>query len=140
MMNIGDISTGISTFSLLLESIRLATLWAYNYCFGYSLFTYLEYPFLLLQQTVLFHLVAKYRNSRTLETSAINLIIFSSILLFANDVLPKWILSYLLACYSFFMNICFHLQSTNFNNFFSAILNLSRLHAQQWLLPVDSRN
>lgn len=90
---------GISTLSLLLESVRLAILWAYNYCFGYSPFTYLEYPFLLLQQMVLFHLVAKYRNSGTFQSTAINLSIALGILLFAYGALPKWILGYMLVCF-----------------------------------------
>lgn len=90
---------GISTFSLLLELCRLAILWAYNYCYGYSVFTYLEYPFLLIQQTILFHFVANYRNASTLQTTAITLSILSSVLLFLSGVLPKWILSYLLVMY-----------------------------------------
>lgn len=89
---------GISPSSLLLEACRLAILWAYNYCFGYSIFTYLEYPFLLLQTTVLIHLVTRYQNAAPIKSSATTFAIFCSILLFVNGVLPKWILGYLLVC------------------------------------------
>lgn len=96
------ICIGISTVSLLLESVRLAILWAYNYCHGYNIFTYLEYPFLLLQQTMLFHIVVTHRDTSELKATAIALSIFLSVFVFIFGVLPKGILSYLLVVYYWF--------------------------------------
>lgn len=132
---------GISTLSLLLESVRLAILWAYNYCFGYSLFTYLEYPFLLLQQMVLFHLVAKYRNSATLQSTAINLSIALGILLFAYGALPKWILGYMLVCFKNYDAFCilFHLQTQIlFHHTFCVVDNVGRMPGNGHCQPIHA--
>jgi len=34
----------------------------YNYCNGYSLMSYMEYPFILIQELILIFLVLKYKN------------------------------------------------------------------------------
>lgn len=48
--------------SLCLETVSYTIIMAYNYCNGYSLLTYLEYPLVLLEMYVFLLLVLYYEN------------------------------------------------------------------------------
>lgn len=54
--------------ALYLELFSYTLMMCYNYCNGYSLMSYLEYPVLLLQEYVLIFLVLKY--NRKLDKNA----------------------------------------------------------------------
>lgn len=82
--------------SLSLEVFRLSILWTYNYCSGYYFLTYLEYPLILAQQTILFYYVLKFKNLLASETVLLSMLIYMTIVLFMTETLPKIVLDYLI--------------------------------------------
>lgn len=90
------LSTGISLLSLSLEVFRLSILLTYNYCSGYYFLTYLEYPLILAQQSILFYYVLKFKNLLTVETVLLSMLVYLTIFLFMTEILPKIVLNYLI--------------------------------------------
>lgn len=90
------LSTGISLLSLSLEVFRLSILLTYNYCSGYYFLTYLEYPLILAQQSILFYYVLKFKNLLTVETVLLSMLLYLTIFLFMTEILPKIVLNYLI--------------------------------------------
>lgn len=87
---------GISLFSLSLELFRISILWTYNYCYGYPILMYLEHPLILIQQSILFYFVLKYKNLLDTEVVLLSLSIYLTIFLFMAEILPKQILEYVI--------------------------------------------
>lgn len=87
--------TGISLMSLYLELFSYTSMMLYNYCYGYSWLSYLEYPVLLIQEYILILLVLKYKRqlNRTTYTAAGGYIVV--VLLFGYQILPKFLLALL---------------------------------------------
>lgn len=83
-------------FSLSLEILRLAILLTYNYCYGYPILLYLEYPLILAQQSILFYFVLKYKNRLNIDVVMLPLLIYLTIILFMSEILPKIILEYII--------------------------------------------
>lgn len=79
-----------------MEVLRYAIMWMYNFCFGYSLLSYLEYPLLLVQQTILFYFVLKFNQLISIEIVLFGLLLAITILLFLIEVLPRVILAFLI--------------------------------------------
>lgn len=90
------LSTGISLLSLSLEVFRLSILLTYNYCSVYYFLTYLEYPLILAQQSILFYYVLKFKNLLTVETVLLSMLVYLTIFLFMTEILPKIVLNYLI--------------------------------------------
>uniref|UniRef100_A0A6B2EED3 Solute carrier family 66 member 3 n=1 Tax=Phlebotomus kandelakii TaxID=1109342 RepID=A0A6B2EED3_9DIPT len=87
---------GISTTALVLEVSSYTVTFSYNFCKGYALMSYLEYPILLLQEYVLIFLVLKYQGLLHQKS-----LIFAGIytfftVLFLSKLLPLWFLTALL--------------------------------------------
>lgn len=81
-------------------------MWMYNFCFGYSLLSYLEYPLLLVQQTILFYFVLKFNQLINVELVLFGLLLVITILLFMTEMLPRIILAFLIVSKKNFIS-CF---------------------------------
>lgn len=68
----------------------------YNFCFGYSLLSYLEYPLLLIQQTILLFFVLKINHLISVEIILFGILLLITLLLFMTELLPRVILAYLI--------------------------------------------
>lgn len=82
--------------SLSLEVLRQISLLTYNYCYGYPILMYLEYPLILIQQSILFYFVLKYKNLLVTETVLLSILVYLTMALFMIEVLPKTILEYVI--------------------------------------------
>lgn len=67
----------------------------YNYCYGYSLLSYMEYPVLLIQEYILILLVLKYQRQLNQMTYTIAGGYIFVVLLFGYQILPKFLLALL---------------------------------------------
>lgn len=85
--------------SLSLEVFRQSILLSYNYCYGYPILMYLEYPLVLIQQSILFYFVLKYKNLLVTETVLLSILVYLTIALFMTEVLPKTILGYVIVSF-----------------------------------------
>lgn len=90
-----SILTGISAMSLYLELFSYTSMMLYNYCYGYSLLSYMEYPVLLIQEYILILLVLKYQRQLNQRTFAYGGGYIVIVLLFAYQILPKFLLALL---------------------------------------------
>lgn len=79
-----------------IEVFRYLIVWMYNYCYGYAVLSYLEYPILLLQQVVLLYFILKFQNLITVEVIMCGMLLLITVALFMNGVLPREVLTYLL--------------------------------------------
>lgn len=68
---------------------------SYNYCNGYSILSYMEYPILLVQNYVLVLLVLKYKRLLCQRTYLIALAYFAVTALTLTKILPTFLLSLL---------------------------------------------
>lgn len=68
----------------------------YNFCFGYSLLSYLEYPLLLVQQTILLYFVLKFNQLISIEIVLFGLLLAIMVLMFMAEMLPRVILAFLI--------------------------------------------
>lgn len=89
-------ATGLSISAIGLEVLRYAIMWMYNVCFGYSLLSYMEYPLLLVQQTILFYFVLKFNQLISIEIALFSLLLVITIILFMTEMLPRVILAFLI--------------------------------------------
>lgn len=89
-------ATGLSISAIGLEVLRYAIMWMYNVCFGYSLLSYMEYPLLLVQQTILFYFVLKFNQLISVEVALFSLLLVITMLLFMTEMLPRVILAFLI--------------------------------------------
>lgn len=90
---------GISITSLYLELFSYTVMMLYNYCYGYSLLSYMEYPVLLVQEYILIFLVLKYKRLLVQNTYAAVAGYFAVVLLFAYQILPTFLLTVLVVSY-----------------------------------------
>lgn len=67
----------------------------YNYCYEYSLLSYLEYPILLVQQYIMIALVLKYKRMYNQNTYICVGAYFATVLLFGYHLLPSFLLAML---------------------------------------------
>lgn len=81
--------------SLCLETVCYTVIMAYNFCSGYSLLTYLEYPLVLLEMYVFLLLVLYYEN-RLHETTYMLLSVYFVTTLLVMRVAPVRLLAPLL--------------------------------------------
>lgn len=96
---------GISLFSLSLEVFRLVILLTYNFCYGSPILMYLEYPLVLVQQSILFYYVLKFKHLLDTDIVLLSMLIYLTMILFMADILPKTILEYLIVNVSKIWNI-----------------------------------
>lgn len=89
------ICTGISTTSLYLELAAYTVMMLYNYAYEYSLLSYLEYPILLVQEYILIGLVLYYKRLLNQKTSYMIGGYCAFTLLFAYQLLPRFLLAML---------------------------------------------
>lgn len=89
-------AAGVSISAVGLEVLRYAIMWMYNVCFGYSLISYMEYPLLLVQQTILFYFVLKFNQLISVEIALFSLLLVITMLLFMTEMLPRVILAFLI--------------------------------------------
>ncbi|GLH14551.1 hypothetical protein R5R35_008735 [Gryllus longicercus] len=86
---------GLNIYGLLLELSSYTIMTCYNYCNGYALLSYMEYPIILVQEIILIYLVLLYMNllnAFSVGAFGIYLTITASFLL---EIFPKSILSFL---------------------------------------------
>lgn len=57
---------------------------------------YLEHPLILIQQSILFYFVLKYKNLLATEVVLLSMLIYLTIFLFMAEILPKQILEYVI--------------------------------------------
>lgn len=86
---------GISPVALYLELFSYTVMMSYNYCNGYSMMSYLEYPILLLQDFVLVFLVLKYKRLLGKDAYLIALGYFAVTALVLTKIMPVFLLSLL---------------------------------------------
>lgn len=67
----------------------------YNYCYGYSLLSYMEYPVLLVQEYILIFMVLKYKRQLNQRTYASAGGYIAVVLMFGYQILPKFMLALL---------------------------------------------
>lgn len=72
----------------------------YNYCYGYAMLSYMEYPVLLIQEYALIFLVLKYKGLLTNNTYGITAAYFVTVLAFGYNILPKFLLAFLVVCWT----------------------------------------
>ncbi|XP_055688165.1 solute carrier family 66 member 3 [Lutzomyia longipalpis] len=87
---------GISTTALILEVSSYTVTFSYNFCKGYAIMSYLEYPVLLIQEYVLIFLVLKYQNLLFGRTYVFVGLYFFFATLFLSKIFPIWFLTALL--------------------------------------------
>lgn len=87
---------------------------------------YLEYPLVLVQQSVLFYYVLKFKHLLDTEIVLLSMLIYLTMILFMADILPKTILDYLIVNVSEIWNMkYFRLLKAIFSAY-----KMNRLHAQ----------
>lgn len=79
---------GISLNGLYLETLSYTVMMAYNYCSGYSLLSYMEYPVLLLQNYVLLALVLTYKRQLMTRNAATTAGIYAVVTLLVLRFMP----------------------------------------------------
>lgn len=121
--------TGISAMSLYLELFSYTSMMLYNYCYGYSLLSYMEYPVLLIQEYILILLVLKYKRQLNQTTYMAAGGYFAVVLLFGYQILPKFLLA-LLVVSELFLGV-YESDLTSWI-FFAAILHANRSHQQSY--------
>lgn len=123
--------TGISAMSLYLELFSYTSMMLYNYCYGYSLLSYMEYPVLLIQEYILILLVLKYQRQLNQRTCAYCAGYIVVVLLFAYQILPKFLLALLVVSESYPPYTASDVVLTDdLNSFFTAILHTNWSHQQ----------
>lgn len=73
----------------------------YNYCYGYSLLSYMEYPVLLVQEYILILMVLKYKRQFNQQTCIAVAGYVVVVTLFAYQILPKFLLAVLVVSNQF---------------------------------------
>lgn len=86
---------GINLYGLLLELSSYTIMACYNYCNGYALLSYMEYPIILVQEVILIYLVLKYQDSANLFSLVCFGLYCGITATFVTGVLPKSILAFL---------------------------------------------
>uniref|UniRef100_A0A1L8DTV7 Solute carrier family 66 member 3 n=1 Tax=Nyssomyia neivai TaxID=330878 RepID=A0A1L8DTV7_9DIPT len=87
---------GISTTALILEVSSYTVTFSYNFCKGYAIMSYLEYPVLLIQEYVLIFLVLKYQDLLHGKSYIFTGIYIFFTTLFLSKMVPLWFLTALL--------------------------------------------
>lgn len=85
--------SGISPTALYLEVFSYTVMMSYNYCNGYSILSYMEYPILLAQNFVLVVLVLKYKRLLSQNAYLIALGYFAVTAMALTKILPTVLLS-----------------------------------------------
>lgn len=57
---------------------------------------YLEYPLVLVQQSILFYYVLNFKRMLNTDTVLLSMLTFLTIILFITEILPKFLLAYLI--------------------------------------------
>lgn len=96
-LTICSFAVGLSVAAVSLEVLRYAIMWTYNCCFGYSSLSYLEYPILLLQQSILLYFVLKFNERLNVQTVLFgSLMVITMTLFMMTEMLPRTILTFLI--------------------------------------------
>ncbi|XP_011562144.1 solute carrier family 66 member 3 isoform X2 [Plutella xylostella] len=97
---------GIYIQAMLMEIFGFTIMTLYNYVNHYSILTYLEYPIILIQVYVLLYLVLKYRNLLENAVVPAAVCIYSLVVtLFAIEILPKAILTFIVPAVTLFHGV-----------------------------------
>lgn len=96
-----DLFLGISPLSLYLELFSYTAMMCYNYCNGYSLMSYLEYPVLLVQEYILIFLVLKYKRKLGKDAYIAAAGYFFITALCLTKILPVFLLAMLVVSFLF---------------------------------------
>ncbi|CAB3375773.1 Hypothetical predicted protein [Cloeon dipterum] len=86
---------GMNLPGLFLELTSYTVMTCYNYCNGYSLMSYMEYPIILVQELVLIFLVLKYKNLVNTTSIAGFGVYLAVLAAFGLKIVPTVILSIL---------------------------------------------
>lgn len=84
---------GISLKGLYLETLSYTVMMAYNYCSGYSLLSYMEYPVLLLQNYVLLALLLMYKRQLMNRNAAMAAAVYVGVTLLVMRFMPAAVLA-----------------------------------------------
>lgn len=86
---------GINIYGLLLELTSYSVMTCYNYCNGYSLLSYMEYPIILVQEVILIYLVLKFKSMLNSNSFILFGVYLGVVASFCLGLIPKSILSIL---------------------------------------------
>ncbi|XP_067009317.1 solute carrier family 66 member 3 [Anabrus simplex] len=88
-------SKGLNLYGLLLELTSYSIMACYNYCNGYALLSYMEYPIILVQEIILIYLVLAYSELLNMFSFGCFGIYVGIVGSFVMGLLPKSILAIL---------------------------------------------